>query len=482
MEGKIKEKEEKIQKTKQEAKKEMQGFVLSIKIFLKELLSIREETDKAGTIQNIKDSIAMKGHTAWILVFSILIASIGLSVSSTAVVIGAMLISPLMGPILGVGLAIGINDIDTLRRSMVNLGVMLGLSLVTSFLFFSIPLFQEETKELLSRTQPNVLDVMIGISGGLALIIAISRPQPQTNTVAGVAIATALMPPLCTAGYGLATQHYYDYFLGAMFLFLINATFIALSTFVIVKYLRFPMVKYINSAKRRRIANFASIVAVIILAMSVYTFYNLYLEKNFKQRAKALINNIKNEGYSVIDEDESDLDFKNKRIEITVFGKNVSQEDENRWKQDLIAFGMDGDVKLDIHKGKDDSKLINEFQTLKKQVSRSQKIIDSRDAYIRSKEERIARLENELNKHKAQEIPFLKLSKEVKINYNGIKEISFANQIKTNFKTIDTIPIFKIVWNKTISKNKIEEQKLRIKNWLKTRLELDTLIITSLTK
>ena len=477
MKEKIKEKEQKIQDTKQEAKKEMQGFVSSVKIFLNELLSIREETDKDGTIQSIKDSIAMKGHTAWILVFSILIASIGLSVSSTAVVIGAMLISPLMGPILGVGLAIGINDIDTLKRSMVNLGVMLGLSLVTSFLFFSIPLFQEETKELLARTQPNVLDVMIAISGGLALIIAISRPQPQTNTVAGVAIATALMPPLCTAGYGLATQHYYDYFLGAMFLFLINATFIALSTFVIVKYLRFPMVKYINSAKRRRIANFASVVAIIVLAMSVYTFYNLYLEKNFKQQAKTLITNIKNEGYSVIDEDESDLDFKNNSIEITVFGKNVSKEDENRWKQDLIAFGMNKAVKLNIHKGKDDTKLINEFQTLKDQVARDQRIIEGRDASIRSKEERITRLENELNKHKAQEIPFLKLSEETKINYDGIKEISFANQIQTNFKTVDTIPIFKIIWYDTIANEKIALQKIRIKKWLKTRLELDTLVV-----
>ena len=476
MDEKAKEQDKKIEESKKEAQKDMKGFITSLKIFLNELLSIRETTDKNGTIQSIKDSISMKGHTAWILVFSIVIASIGLNVSSTAVVIGAMLISPLMGPILGIGLSIGINDIDTLKRSMVNLGVMLGLSLITSFLFFSIPLFQEETKELLARTQPNVLDVIIAISGGLALIIAISRPQPQTNTVAGVAIATALMPPLCTAGFGLATQHY-NYFLGAMFLFLINATFIALSTFVIVKYLRFPMVRYINSAKRRRIARFASFVAIIVLAASVYTFYNLYLEKKFKQQGQALISQIKNEGFSVIDEDESDLDFKNKSIDITVFGKSVSKEDEKRWKQDLIAYGMDNDVKLYIHKGKDDSKLINEFQTLKEQVSRDQKIIEERDSNLRNKDQKISFLEKEINKLKANQIPFLKLSEEAKINYDGIKEIGFSNKIVTNFKQVDTIPIFSVKWLDTISDKHKEIQQQKMRAWLKTRLNLDTVIV-----
>jgi len=476
MEEKAKEQDQKIEESKKEAQKDMKGFITSLKIFLKELLSIRETTDKDGTIQSIKDSISMKGHTAWILVFSIIIASIGLNVSSTAVVIGAMLISPLMGPILGIGLSIGINDIDTLKRSMVNLGVMLGLSLITSFLFFSIPLFQEETKELLARTQPNVLDVIIAISGGLALIIAISRPQPQTNTVAGVAIATALMPPLCTAGFGLATQHY-NYFLGAMFLFLINATFIALSTFVIVKYLRFPMVRYINSAKRRRIARFASFVAIVVLAASIYTFYNLYLEKKFKQQGQALITQIKNEGYSVIDEDESDLDFKNKSIDITVFGKSVSKEDENRWRQDMIAYGMDKDTKLYIHKGKDDSKLINEFQTLKEQVARDQKIIEERDSNLRNKDEKINFLEKEISKMKSHHIPFLKLSEEAKINYDGIKEIAFSNKLVTNFKQVDTIPVFSVKWMDSISDKKKNIQELKMKNWLKTRLELDTLIV-----
>ncbi len=163
------------QEKQENVKKDFRSFSASIKEFFLDLLDIREGTDKKETIQKIQDGIPVKNHTAWILVFSIIIASIGLNVSSTAVVIGAMLVSPLMGPILGIGLSIGINDIDTMKRSLINLGVMIGLSVVTSFLFFSIPLFQEETPELLARTKPDVRDVLIATAGGFALIIALSR-------------------------------------------------------------------------------------------------------------------------------------------------------------------------------------------------------------------------------------------------------------------------------------------------------------------
>ena len=260
---------------------DLKGIWSDLKLFMKELLDIRFDTDKKGTIQDVKDNISMKGHTAWVLVFSIFIASIGLNVSSPAVVIGAMLISPLMGPILGVGLSIGINDIDTLKRSFVNLGVMIGLSLVTSFLFFKVPIFQDLTPEIKARTAPDARDVFIAIAGGLALIIAMSRRSKQTNTIAGVAIATALMPPLCVAGYGLAVWNF-KFFFGAMFLFTINAIFIALATFLIVKFLGFPMVKYINSSKRRRVAQFASTLALIILDLVYFNFLNCIKKINLE--------------------------------------------------------------------------------------------------------------------------------------------------------------------------------------------------------
>ncbi|NLP56807.1 DUF389 domain-containing protein [Lutibacter sp. B1] len=445
----------------------------SIKAFLKDLLDIRNDTDKKGTIEDIKGNISMKGHTAWVLVFSILIASIGLNVSSTAVVIGAMLISPLMGPILGIGLSIGINDVDTLRRSLINLGVMVGLSLATSFIFFLIPLFRTETPELLARTAPDVRDVFIAIAGGLALIIALSRRNQQTNTIAGVAIATALMPPLCTAGYGLATWNL-SYFGGAMFLFTINTIFIALATFVIVKFLHFPMVKYINSAKRKRISQIASFIAFIVLAGSVYMFLNLLKEDQFKQNAQKLINDIKETGISIIDEEDKNINYKKRSVTLVVYGNKLRKEEIENWVAKLPDYGLDN-TSLIVHQGIDDSDIRNEVKNLTDLYTQNQKIISSRDESIKEKEDRIKLLELELSKYYNSQIPFVQVSKEAQINYNGLSQLSFAKVIKTNFNTIDTITVFNAKWYDTVPNT--SQQEILLKKWLKTRLNLDTLIV-----
>ncbi len=446
----------------------------NIKLFLFELLNIRLDTDQKATIEDIKGNISMKGHTAWVLIFSILIASIGLNVSSTAVVIGAMLISPLMGPILGVGLSIGINDIDTLKRSLVNLGVMVGLSLGTSFLFFLIPLFRNETPELLARTAPDVRDVFIAIAGGLALIVALSRRSKQTNTIAGVAIATALMPPLCTAGYGLATWNL-AYFGGAMFLFTINTIFIALAAFVIVKFLKFPMVKYINSAKRKRIAQLASFVALIVLAGSIYMFFNLFQQNQFKQSSQKFINDLKSDGISIIDEKDENIDYDNKTLTIFIYGEKLTKSEIEKWKNKLPKYGLTG-VNLIIKQGTDDSDLRHEIKSLSELYARNQEIISSRDKSINEKEEKIKLLETEISKYYKNQIPFLQVSKEAQVLFNGLSEISYANLVSTNFKTVDTITAFNTKWYDSVPNTKIQE--LQLKKWLKTRLELDTLVVT----
>lgn len=468
------EQEKKIIQSKQEAKKSIDELAKSSKSFLKNLLDIRHDTDADATIKSIKDNIAMKGHTVWILGFSILVASIGLNVSSAAVVIGAMLISPLMGPILGVGLSIGINDIDTLKKSMANLGIMLAISLLVSFLFFSIPLFQKATPELLARTEPDVRDVLIAMFGGLALIVAITRPTPQTNTVAGVAIATALMPPLCTAGYGLAVNNI-DYFLGAIFLFTINTVFIALATFVIVKYLHFPMVKYINSAKRKTISRFASFVAIIVLAASVYTFYDLYEKNKFTDNIENYKIALKDKGYVLIDDDEKAINYTEKTLVLTIFGK-VNPDDRKKINDLKSNFNLK-EVNLIIHGAIDDSKVINEIQSLREKFTESQKIIEGRDDYIKSKDERIHYLEKELRQVFKSRIPFAKISEETKINYEELEELSYSKMVKTNFKSMDTINVFTLKWYDSIPKKQIESQQKKIHKWLKARLDLDTLQI-----
>ena len=213
-------------------------------------LRIVDLAEPEQTMEGIERDTEFRGFNVWILVFSIVIASIGLNVNSTAVVIGAMLISPLMGPIMGVGLGVGVNNLPLIRRSVGSLGMATGIAILSSALYFLISPINEAGSELLSRTTPTFLAVMVAFFGGLTGILAGSRKE-KSNVIPGVAIATALMPPLCTAGYGLA---HFDatYFFGALYLFLINIMLIATSTTLVVRYLRFPIAQPLDAAKEQK--------------------------------------------------------------------------------------------------------------------------------------------------------------------------------------------------------------------------------------
>ncbi|ANW95456.1 hypothetical protein AXE80_03805 [Wenyingzhuangia fucanilytica] len=450
-----------LDNNKKEVQQEFKGFFTAFKNFMTHLLDIRGETDKELTIEKIKAGISVKSHNAWVLIFSIVIASIGLNVSSTAVVIGAMLVSPLMGPILGLGLSIGINDIDTLKRSLINLGVMVGLSVTTSFLFFSIPLFQEATPEIIARTAPDVRDVMIALAGGLALIIALSRRTEMTNTIAGIAIATALMPPLCTAGYGLGTWNL-EFFFGAMFLFIINAIFIALATFMIVKFLRFPMVKYINQVKRKRVAQLAGFIATIILAFSIYQFYLLFKENQYKLNAENFIHALADKtGAGII---STKIDYTTRNIKLVVLGSNINQDQNKDWTKKLESFGL-ANTTLTIQQDDKASLLENEINLIKDSYVKNQNLIATKDEIIQQKENQLAEKERELQKLYNKMIPFIQISQEAKIIYNDLEKLSYANKLETNFKTIDTILVFEASWKQ--KNNKKQEQ---LKQWLQARL------------
>ena len=259
------------------------------RIYLINLLDFRKDADQITTTEAIKADIQFKGATAWILICSIIVASIGLNTNSIPVVIGAMLISPLKGPILGIGLSIAINDIDTLKTSLVSLGTMILLSILTSFFYFWIFDINADTSELFARTRPDIREILIAFFGGLALIIARTKKGTIATVIYGVAIATALIPPLCTAGYGIAVGSW-DYFLGAMYLFIINTIFIALATFIVIKFLKFPMINYVDSIRRRRISRFATLAAIIVMIPAVWTFVNVVNESNFKNDALSFLN------------------------------------------------------------------------------------------------------------------------------------------------------------------------------------------------
>ncbi len=472
------EEDKKFQEHKDEVQKEFKGFFQSLKEYIPQLLSIRRDTDKEATAKTIREGVSIKGQTAWILVFSILIASIGLNVSSTAVVIGAMLISPLMGPILGIGFSIGVNDVDTLKASVINFGAMVFLSLLTSFLFFSIPIFKEATPEILNRTKPDVRDVLIAISGGLALIIAISRNKPQFNTVAGVAIATALMPPLCTAGFGLATGQF-NYFGGAMFLFTINCIFIALAAFVITKYLKFPMLKYINQAKRKRISRIASLIAFVILSFSIYLFYQLYVLNDYTIRAEKFIKNLKQEGVNIIGDSKESIDFKEKEIKLYVFGSDYSARDMKRWEEQIQELGLKN-TKLTVLKSQDDTGIREDIDKIKELYINSHQMLSSREETIKEKDLRINELEKDLRQYYASEVHFDRIIKEIQINYADLEEIGYSREFVSNFEKMDTLNVVSVRWKNKVNNRQRKQQEERLQKWLQTRLNIKNLEIRQL--
>lgn len=258
------------------------------KHLFKDYIYIYDDVDTDAAAQRIKGAIWFKGPNTWILAFAIILASVGLNVNSTAVIIGAMLVSPLMGPIIGAGLALGTNDLDLLKAAAKNLLVMVLISLAASTLFFIIsPLSLVNPTELEARTSPTIYDVLIALFGGLAGILENSRKERGT-VLSGVAIATALMPPLCTAGYGLAHLNMH-FFLGALYLFIINSVFIALATYMMVKYLRFKTVSGIDEATAKRRRNIITTVLVIVLIPSIWSAFNLIRDNNFEKSVRAFV-------------------------------------------------------------------------------------------------------------------------------------------------------------------------------------------------
>ncbi len=468
--------EQAVEDSKKAVREDAKGLFDSLKQFLNELLDFRQDTDRDTTIEAIKIDVPFKGATAWILVCSIFVASVGLNANSTAVVIGAMLISPLMGPILGVGLSIAINDIDVLRKSLINLTTMVILSLLTAFLFFWLFPLSEETSELFARTRPDIRDVLIAFFGGLALIIARTKKGTIASVIFGVAIATALMPPLCTAGYGLAKGNW-EYFFGAMYLFTINTIFIALATFIVLKVLRFPMIKYANSKKRKLIARLASLLALVVMVPAIWTFINVLNESNFNKDARSFVENeLKTLPHSEYIKKNAIYKYSHdgtSSIELNTFGLDEVPEStesllRNRMK-DYRAL-INTEFKLNQNK----SKNIDNLKYMEELRSRDSLDLLSQTQKIQFLEKKVT----QLSKLERNYIAFEELTAEVKINYENIEQFSYSNVITSNFTKMDTISVFTAKWYDSLStQDIIIKDKDKLERWLKVKLNLDTLVV-----
>ncbi|BDW91828.1 DUF389 domain-containing protein [Flagellimonas marinaquae] len=462
-----------------EVRKDLKGLLGSVRKFLSELLEIRSNTDAVATKESINADIPFKGHTSWILVCSIFIASIGLNANSTAVVIGAMLISPLMGPILGMGMSLAINDIDTLRRSLKNFTVMVVLSVITAFLFFYLFPLRDESSELLARTKPDIRDVLIAFFGGLALVIARAKKGTIASVIFGVAIATALMPPLCTVGFGLAIGKPW-YAAGAMYLFIINTIFIGLATFLVIKYLRFPMVRYANSQRRRMIARLASITGILVMIPAGFTFYQVFQESLFKKQAQEFlqdtvemyqfngsgryVDNLTKLEY--VDDGES-------LVEVVFMGDELIPDNViNTWRTQKNQFSRLKNAELHIIQGgRDDSE--EKFNYVSELYEKNKAELLNKDEQIRLLEEELATL----TKNVGKQIPFREISAEAKANYENIDALGFSYLIKTDFNKLDTVPVFEVKWKDGLRTDQKQTDAKKMLSWLKLRLQDSTLVI-----
>ena len=464
-------------------KRDALGLWAKIKAFLVELLDFRSDTDRESTIEAIVRDIPFKGATAWILICSIFVASIGLNANSTAVVIGAMLISPLMGPILGIGLSIAINDIDTLKKSLINFGVMILLSVLTAFLFFWLFPLREESSELLARTKPDIRDVLIAFFGGLALIIARTKKGTIASVIFGVAIATALMPPLCTVGFGLSQAFLGNpkglaFAAGAFYLFVINTIFIALATFIVLKVLRFPMLKYANSARRQKIARLASFLAILVMIPAGFTFYSVLKESSFNNEARQFIERelegLPNASYIKKYATTRYQPEQGSIIEITSFGgQQIDPVTLELLRSRMSKYkALDGTTLL-LNQNIEEDDVENEMRYLVELRSR-----DSLEIY--NKEQKIAILERELArllKYEQSQIPFESISQEAKILHSELAELRYASTLISNFEKVDTLVVFETLWSEKAKSKQIDAQKSQLYQWLKYKLALDTLVV-----
>lgn len=441
-------------------------FIKLLFSFLRERFSIIDMADPQATIDGIKKDVDFRGFALWILIFSVFIAAIGLNVNSTAVVIGAMLISPLMGPIMGIGLSLGINDFSLLSKSLKNLGIATGIALITSALYFLISPISTPSNELFARTNPTLLDVLVAFFGGLAGILAGSRKE-KSNVIPGVAIATALMPPLCTAGFGLAHGDWH-YFFGALYLFLINSVLIATATTIVTRYLRFPMVEILDPIRSKKTQRWFSIAIVVIIIPSIWIFYRTVTNSLSQARVETYVaETIIFPGAEIVKEDIS-FDGGSPEVSVVLFGDLVPENLTTKWKEEFTKI-FEG--KLMIVQGDNPKDGLLEMTKLVNLYSEGR-------AEAKNFEDQIDQLESELQVLEKQLIPS-SLADEIKVNYPSISALSVGTVQGgiTDSTSGSRIPVAFVTWDPTLTPLEVRVKNMQLRRWLELRLQSDTVLV-----
>ncbi|MBS7253614.1 DUF389 domain-containing protein [Flavobacterium branchiicola] len=419
------------------------------------------EDDREKTLAGIKKNVDFKGSNLWILACAIIVASVGLNVNSTAVIIGAMLISPLMGPIVGAGFALGIYDFVLLKRSLKNLFIATIVSLSVSTIYFMLSPFKDVQSELLARTSPNIYDILIAFFGGIVGVIAVTRTE-KGNPIAGVAIATALMPPLCTAGYGLATGQW-SFFFGAFYLYCINCVFIGIATFLIIKYLRYSPKVQVDAKKAKQVKIIISVLIAVMILPSSYLAYSLYKQQKFSKSVDSFIENeFTQKGFTVIFK-KIDFNANPKKVELAFLSKYFEKSDFVQLdslinaNQDLkgikLVIRQDNANKLNVLKGD----ILN-------QIKNSENTLNAKDI-------KILQLQKELS---SANFDNRQLLNESRILFPSITSLSVSKNNRAEQEDKNTTFTAVIYASET---NLNTGDKEKFKNWLNKRLAVTNIEI-----
>lgn len=428
-------------------------------VLFKKYFDLRTDKEsEEGTIIEITKGVNFRGANLWILIFAIFLASLGLNVNSTAVIIGAMLISPLMGPIVGMGLAVGIRDFDLLKRSFRNYLVATIISVITATIYFFVSPLSEAQSELLARTSPTLYDVLIALFGGAAGIMALCN-KGKGNVIPGVAIATALMPPLCTAGYGLATGKI-TYFLGAFYLFFINTVFIALATYIGVKSLHFHYKQSANKEQEKTVRKYLLGIVIITVIPACFMTLNIIQKSLFENDVKNFINKeIKQAGTQIISFDTNKSDS---TLRIVAVGKEIADTSILRAQKRMHFYDLK-DYHLQIIQGTSSS----EISLLKDEILNKGNVNYSN--LLKESQENLQAMQTQIQEYQKYENISKELKEEVKSLFPKVEFIALASatEIYINKDSVDKTPIAVVVFENNDKPNAEETKKLS--QWLKTR-------------
>lgn len=426
--------------------------------------ALPDKTDETAIVEQISDGVTFRGANLWVLIFAIFIACLGLNLNSTAVIIGAMLISPLMGPIIGMGLAVGRADLELLKRSLTNYGVSTVISVLTAALYFQLTPLTEAQSELLARTSPTLYDVLIALFGGAAGILALSTGG-KGNVIPGVAIATALMPPLCTAGYGLAMGEW-SYFFGACYLFFINTVFIALATYVGVRLLQFKPKQFVDKARLAVVNRYIAVIVVVTMLPAVYMTTQIIRQSVFENHVKQFVKQeLNHPGTRILSEQ---ADRETKTLDVVALGAALPNEMIEAARQRLADYQL-ADYQLNVIQGAQSDSLL-----LARNNAGTQQSLSGQDQqHLVLQTERVAQLERETADYRRLDALAREIGGEVKAVCPKVESIGLSKITET---PVDSGAVHSYVLAVANSRTPLPAtDRDRLAKWLKVRTQADSL-------